>query len=219
VEGKRRTVKATIPYGIVADLDIIHTAPDVSLYSGLGDIIAKVTALRDWKQAFLKRLEERSDFASLISKNSLDVLFAGKNKDIRSYDFQYKLVNSLILSGIAMEIAGSSRPASGGEHLISHALDELSASPSLHGLQVGVATYLCSLLQNNKSEIVKGFLINTGFADFVKKDPLDKKDFIFALKKAPDIKQGYYTILSEENYLELALKYLDTDDLLKELVK
>ena len=55
------------------------------------------------------------------------------------------LATSLMLNGIAMEVCGSSRPASGSEHLISHALDASSARPRLHGLQVGVATYLMSL--------------------------------------------------------------------------
>ncbi|MHC1751188.1 hypothetical protein [Humidesulfovibrio sp.] len=57
------------------------------------------------------------------------------------------LATSLMLNGIAMEICGSSRPASGSEHLVSHALDATRARPRLHGLQVGVATYSMCRLQ------------------------------------------------------------------------
>ena len=57
-----------------------------------------------------------------------------------------------MLNGIAMEMCGSSRPASGSEHLISHALDADSTRPRLHGLQVGVATYLVSILQGQNTE-------------------------------------------------------------------
>ncbi|MDR0952993.1 MAG: iron-containing alcohol dehydrogenase family protein [Elusimicrobiota bacterium] len=218
VEGKRRSVKSTIPYGVVADLDIITGAPQESLYSGLGDIISKVTALWDWKEAFVKKQEDYNDFASLISRNSLDILYS-QERDINTYDFQYKLTNSLLLSGIAMEIAGSSRPASGSEHLVSHALDMHATKPRAHGLQVGVATYLCSLLQDNNTTIVREFLLNTGFASFVKDAPLDKTDFITALKFAPSVKPGYYTIWSEPSSLERAIKFLETDEILRELVK
>ena len=62
------------------------------------------------------------------------------------------LGTALLFNGIAMEISGSSRPASGSEHLISHALDSISKRPRLHGLQVGMATYLISRVQKNQSE-------------------------------------------------------------------
>ncbi|MGB2579388.1 glycerol-1-phosphate dehydrogenase [NAD(P)+] [Elusimicrobium simillimum] len=219
VDGKRRSVKSSMPYGVVADLDVIAGAPAVTLYSGLGDIISKITALWDWKQAFLKHGEDHSDFAALISRNSLDVLFNEGGKDIKSYEFQYKLVNSLVLSGVAMEIAGSSRPASGSEHLISHALDALSPSPHMHGIQVGVAAYLCSMLQGNSTDIIRTFLIRTGFADFVEKAPFSKADFIAALKMAPYVKANYYTILSEADSFDKAAAFIESDDLLKKFIR
>jgi glycerol-1-phosphate dehydrogenase [NAD(P)+] len=218
VSGKRKSAKSTMPYGIVADLDIITKAPEMTLYSGIGDIISKITALWDWKQAFLKMKEDYSDFSALISHNSLDILICNNLNNPKDIEFQYKLVNSLVLSGIAMEIAGSSRPASGSEHLISHALDNVSKNPKMHGLQVGVATYLCSLLQNNKSDLVRDFLIKTGFINFVSQ-MIDKKEFIEALKQAQSIKNNYYTILSEEDYMSKALNFIDTDDILKQILK
>lgn len=66
-----------------------------------------------------------------------------------------------------MEVAGTSRPASGSEHLVSHALDEVCARPQMHGLQVGTAAYLCALLQNNPSTGgLRDILVKTGFFDF-----------------------------------------------------
>lgn len=214
VAGKRKSVKSTIPYGVVADIDVISTAPLISLYSGIGDTISKMTALWDWKQAFVKGFEDFNDFAGLMSHNSLDIIYESKNLNISDKEFKYKMVNSLVLSGIAMEIAGSSRPASGSEHLISHALDAVAKNPKTHGLQVGVATYLCSLLQNNNSEDIKNFLLKMGFFDFIKKDPINREDFIKALQLAPSIKQNYYTILSEKDSLEKALNFINTDEIL-----
>lgn len=215
----RKSVKASIPYGLVADLDIIATAPPATIYSGLGDMVSKVPALWDWKRAFQKKLDTDNDFAALISHNSVDILYAQRSADIHSREFLYKLTNSLVLSGVAMEIAGSSRPASGGEHLISHALDAAATNPRPHGLQVGVAAYLCALLQDNRADIVGGFLLDTGFVDFMSENPLDKRDFITALQKAPSIKPGYYTILSEPDSYARALSLLDSDDILRKIIK
>ena len=219
VAGKRKSVKSTIPYGVVADIDIIETAPKASLYSGIGDTISKITALWDWKQSFLKGYEYFNDFAGLMAHNSLDIVYLCNNLKPEDKEFKYRMVNSLVLSGIAMEIAGSSRPASGSEHLISHALDAVCADQKMHGLQVGIATYLCSLLQNNKQDKVKDFLSETGFFNFAAQDPINKEDFIKALKIAPAIKQNYYTILSERNSFDKAIKFIETDDILKQVIK
>ena len=222
VEGKRKSVKSSIPYGVVADLDVIVSAPKETFYSGIGDMISKVSALWDWKRAFYKKLSTHSDFASMLAYNSLDSLYyAGAGKHFESDEFYSQLINSLVLSGISMEIAGSSRPASGSEHLISHALDQLSEKkPKMHGLQAGAAAYLCALLQNNESAAdVKTFLENIGFADFISKSPFNKREFLKAVEDAPQIKENYYTILSEPDSFEKAVKYIETDELLKEMIK
>lgn len=220
VDGQRKTVKAGIPFGVVADLDVIQSSPQICLYSGVGDMVSKITALYDWKCASEKGLDRYNDFSSLMSYNSLTLLFNKHSTDINDPSFQRSLVNSLLISGIAMEIAGSSRPASGSEHLISHGLDAVSRRPRMHGLQVGVATYLCALLQNNPStDNVREILCATGFFDYVKQDPLSKDDFIKALQLAPTIKANYYTVLSEPDSFARALQYLDKDNILNQLIK
>lgn len=162
--GARKTVKSAIPYGVVIDLDVIAGCPKSFLYSGVGDMIAKVSALWDWKAAFNRGYERFNDFASMMSYNSLDLLFLRHSSDPASPRFQRSLATSLLYSGIAMEIAGTSRPASGSEHLISHALDELAQKPKMHGLQVGTAAYLCAMLQENpETGGVRDILTATGF--------------------------------------------------------
>ncbi len=194
VGGKRKSVKSSIPFGVVIDLDVWLNCPEVSIYSGIGDMVSKITALWDWKKAAEKQMERHKDFASIISYNSLDLLFLKHSYDIKSPDFQRSLANSLLMSGIAMEIAGSSRPASGSEHLISHALDMTAENHKPHGIQVGVASLLCAELQENQNkQDMQYFLKKSGFVDFVAKSPLNKGDFIKALKEAPKIKDNYYT--------------------------
>ena len=72
VGGRRKTVKSSIPFGVVIDLDIIRNSPPVFFYSGLGDMVSKITALSDWKEAANRKLERYSDFASMLAYNSLD---------------------------------------------------------------------------------------------------------------------------------------------------
>lgn len=220
VDGRRKSVKSSIPFGVVIDLDVIRGCPEACFYSGLGDMISKVTALWDWKKAFQKGFERYNDFASLLAYNSLDLLFIKHSVDIHSPEFQRSLTNSLLISGIAMEVAGTSRPASGSEHLISHALDALSKYPQMHGLQVGVATYLCAMLQENTSTAgVREVLIRTGFFNFVAQRPLDKEEFIAALRLAPTIKKDYYTILSEPDSFKRAVELIETDEILRSVIR
>jgi len=106
-----------------------------------------------------------------------------------------------MLNGIAMEVCGSSRPASGSGHLISHALDASSARPRLHGLQVGVATYLVSVLQGENTERIAGLFDATGFWDVIAADPFSRAEWLAAVRAAPPIKEGYYTVLSSRDVM------------------
>ena len=219
VAGARKTVKSSIPYGVVVDLDVIAASPKSFLYSGVGDMLSKISALWDWKQAFLKGYESYNDFAAMLSYNSLDLLYLRHSSDISCPQFQRSLVNSLLYSGIAMEIAGTSRPASGSEHLISHALDKISEHPQLHGVQVGVASYLCSILQNNQATSgLRELLKKVGFFDFVAENPLKKGEFIEALRLAPSIKRDYYTVLSEDGMFERAVQLISEDAVLQKVI-
>jgi len=219
VRGKRKSVKAGSPFGIVIDLDVIKGNPDIFLYSGIGDMLSKVTALRDWQTARDKWLDRFVDFSSILAYNSLDILFLKHLVDIRCEDFQRSLASSLMMSGLAMEIAGSSRPASGSEHLISHALDEICEKPKMHGIQVGVATYLCAMLQENEQvDNLKIVFEETGFTDCVKKDPFNYDEFIKALKLAPTIKNDFYTVLSEPDSFDRAIKLIAEDRFLSSVI-
>ncbi len=111
------------------------------------------------------------------------------------------LGTALLLNGISMSICGSSRPASGSEHLISHALDSLSKRPRLHGLQVGVATYLISLLQNQNSGRIAALFDAIGFWRAIASDPFDRAEWLDAARIAPTMKSDFYTVLSSRDCL------------------
>ena len=176
--------------------------------SGIGDLVAKFTAVRDWKLAFHRTGEPVNDFAALLSDGSIHGYLSHPRFDL---DGIRLLATSLLLNGIAMEICGSSRPASGSEHLISHALDAISPRPRLHGLQVGIATYLVSLLQGCNTDRIAGLFDVTGFWDAVAEDPFSRSEWLQAIRAAPSVKEGYYTVLSSRDVLTEAETILTHD--------
>jgi glycerol-1-phosphate dehydrogenase [NAD(P)+] len=193
IRGKRRSLPAALPFGVVIDTAVCRDAPRTLTLSGVGDLVAKFTAVRDWKLAFHATGEPVDDFAALLSDGSIHAYLSHPGFDL---DGIRLLATVLMLNGIAMEICGSSRPASGSEHLISHALDATSARPRLHGLQVGVASYLVSILQEGNTDRIAELFDATGFWDAVAADPFSRAEWLAAVRAAPAVKQGYYTVLS-----------------------
>ena len=119
-----------------------------------------------------------------------------------------------MLNGIAMEVCNSSRPASGSEHLISHALDQISARPRLHGLQVGVAAYIVSMLQGEQTGTIRTLFEASGFWEMVRSDPFCKAEWIEAVRMAPTIKKGFYTVLSSRDCVDEIRALLENDVIL-----
>jgi glycerol-1-phosphate dehydrogenase [NAD(P)+] len=219
VNGKRKSLKAQIPYGVVIDTEIISKSPAHYTISGIGDLISKFTAIHDWNLAWHMVQEPVNDFAVLISTNAVENMVHYHNKNILDLEFIRLICGCLVMSGIAMEVSGSSRPASGSEHLISHAYDMIAASPTLHGIQVGVASYVISVIQKNReAATIKKVLEDTGFFEYVRSKPLNKADFIKAVHLAPSIKTNYYTILSEKENIEALISFIEEDALCRELI-
>lgn len=215
VKGSRRTVRTVIPHSVILDTEIIRAAPEAFFYSGLGDLFCKFTSVFDWKLAFNRKGEPVNDFAATICSNAADTFFYYPNKHPQDLDFLRVVSSSLMMAGIAMEIAGSSRPASGSEHLISHAYDRLAEKPSLHGLQVGVASYAVSHLQGDTHQVLKQSIESSGFRAFMEKHPLSRRDFIEAAKFAPNVKEDFYTVLSERGAIENLLTFIEKDELMR----
>jgi glycerol-1-phosphate dehydrogenase [NAD(P)+] len=194
--GQRRSLPSRMPFGVVIDSEVTRQAPQALWWSGIGDLVAKITAVRDWKLAFHARGTLVDDFAALLSDATVFQFVA---RPVRDAAGESLLGNALMLNGVAMEVCGSSRPASGSEHLISHALDSLSAQPRLHGLQVGVATYLVSHLQAQGTDLIGTLFERTQFWDAFRGHPLSRREWIQAIRLAPSLKHDFYTILSERD--------------------
>ena len=172
-------------------------------------------AVADWKLAFNAVGTPVDDFAALLSDATVFQFIARPTRDLEGVRL---LGTSLMLNGIAMEVCGSSRPASGSEHLISHALDSLGSKPRMHGLQVGVATYLVSLLQKQNSATIADLFEKTGFWRAIERDPFRRADWLEALRRAPAIKQDFYTVLSSRDCRPEAEEFLRSDPRLRTCV-
>lgn len=212
--GKRLSVHAKMPYGILVDVDVISRSPDIFIQSGVGDLVAKITATEDWL------FEERNgktvvdDCALMISKKAVNSFVRTELGEIHGRLFIKELLDSLTMCGIAMEIAGNSAPASGSEHLMSHAIDEFGEHPTMHGIQVGVATYLMSLVQEHRHHRVHTILEQTGFFDLVEGLGLKRSDYHMAIDAAPSVKAKRFTYLHVEQCRDDAHRLLDTDPVL-----
>ncbi len=207
--GARRSLAAALPQGVVIDTGVCLAAPRLLWLSGVGDLASKLTAVFDWKLAFHHRREPVDDLAALLSDATVHQFMDNPSFDAKGMEL---LGTALMLNGIAMEICGSSRPASGSEHLISHALDATSARPRLHGLQVGLASYIVSRLQGGgQTESLAGLFEATGFFAAVRADPFSRREWLEAVKRAPTIKDEFFTVLSLRDCLGEVRAIMDDD--------
>ena len=218
VDGRRTSVPAKLAYGILVDTEVIRTAPEQFIYSGIGDMVSKITALYDWVYEAEHGVGTLNDFAVMIAKKAVNSFVRTPYQSIKDEIFLKELLDSLSMSGIANEIAGSSAPTSGSEHLISHALDKLLEVPQLHGIQVGIATYIMAKVQDHRYVRVNTVLTETGFWDYVETLQMKQSDFLRAIDLAPSIKPHRHTYLHEEKYREEAKRLVLTDEILQRVL-
>lgn len=218
VEGRRTSVPARLAYGIIVDTEVIRTAPERFIYSGIGDMVSKITALYDWQFEAQAGYAQVNDFAVMIAKKAVNSFVRTPFESIQEELFLRELLDSLAMSGIANEIAGSSAPTSGSEHLISHALDKMLEQPQLHGIQVGIATYLMARVQDHRYERINKIFTDTGFWNYVGTLGMKREDFAGAIDLAPSIKPHRHTYLHEEQYRNEAKRLLREDEILSKIL-
>jgi len=188
-----KSMGAMAPIGVVADLNILRNQPREQFLAGVGDLFSNISALCDWDLAAERGFERVDPVAAYLSRNAVENLFRAIEN---GHDLYATLVEGLVVSGVAMVLAGNSRPSSGAEHLISHALDRLPTH-SLHGLQVGVATFFTLRLHGKDYRRYMELLNQIGFPCNWEQLNVGKETFMEAVKIAPQTRSGRYTILSE----------------------
>lgn len=209
VDGVKTSLEAQSPIAVVADTGIISKSPHRMLAAGCGDIISNKTAVLDWKLAQRLRNEEFSSYAATLSEITADMLIENANEIKPNLEESaWAVVKALTASGVAMSIAGSSRPASGSEHKFSHALDAIAEKPALHGEQCGIGSIMMMYLHGGNWEKLRDSLEIIGAPIDISDLELTREDIIQALVKAHDIKPERYTILGYHGLTEEAAETL-----------
>lgn len=200
---------AVSPMAILADTAIISKAPYRMLASGCADVVSNLSAVLDWELAHRLKDEEFSTFAASLSKTS-SMLLLDKAEDIRSgfEEAVWQAVKCMITSGVAMSVAGNTRPASGAEHMFSHMLDRIAPGKALHGEQCGVGAIMMLYLHGEDWERIRDFLNDIGAPTTAKELGIPKKQIVESLLCAQEIRPERYTILGEQGLTKDAAKKL-----------
>ncbi|MEM1525164.1 MAG: NAD(P)-dependent glycerol-1-phosphate dehydrogenase [Nitrososphaerales archaeon] len=196
------------PIGILGDIDVIYEAPKRLLASGCGDLIAKITAVKDWELARDIKKEYFGNYAANLARMSAEIVIKeseGIGKGLK--ECVRDVVEALISAGVAAGIAGSSRPCSGSEHLFSHALSIIAPNAGLHGERCGIGTIMIAKLYGMDWESLRKSLLNIHAPTSAMEIGVSEEQVVEALLLASTIRPDRFTILN--------VKKLDYESALK----
>ncbi len=151
VHGHKKSLPAAAAAGVFLDLGVLARAPARMIRAGLGDSLCRCTAQADWLLAHLLRDEPYREAPFALLREDEDGLLAAPEALLQGEaEAMERLARTLVLSGFGMAICGSSKPASQGEHLISHYADMMGDPgwrENLHGEQIALTTLTMARLQ------------------------------------------------------------------------
>lgn len=196
LNGEATSVSARTPSAIVADTKIISRAPPRLMAAGCGDVISNYTALLDWQLAKRLRNEEYSEYAAALSGMTARMIVElAPTLRPGLEDSAKTVIKALISSGVAMSIAGSSRPASGSEHKFAHAMNRIAPGKALHGELCGLGTIVMMYLHGGDWRMIREALSRLGAPTSAAKLGIDPETIVQALITAHEIRPERYTIL------------------------
>lgn len=227
-KGVKRTLTAVPPLALVADSNVLASAPLKLIASGVGDMLGKYTSLFDWKISSILTGEYYCEYVFSLMKSALDEVVANapkiKTRDVTSIE---SLTYGLVLSGLAMQMTGNSRPASGAEHHISHLIEMGVVSKNntaFHGEKVGVATVLVlqKYRQATQKSLTESDIIDFDYdySDFIKEKFSSLSDEIIK-ENAPDpLKTVEIPVLLEkwDEICAFAKEFLPSADFVKHIL-
>ncbi|MFC7166551.1 NAD(P)-dependent glycerol-1-phosphate dehydrogenase [Halospeciosus flavus] len=209
----RHSVSAAPPIAVIADTGVLADAPWELTTAGCADIISNYTAVKDWRLANRLKNVTYSEYSAALAEMTAELLVdsAGSIKPGLE-ESAWMVVKALVSSGVAMSIAGSSRPASGAEHLFSHQLDRIAPGKALHGHQVGVGTILVEYLhtgENGDWTAVRDALDTLDAPTTADDLGITDEEVVEALTHAHEIRDRYTILgdgISEEAAIEAATR-------------
>ncbi|WP_165975801.1 iron-containing alcohol dehydrogenase family protein [Actinomadura rubrisoli] len=190
-----------MPLAMVVDLDYVRAAPERLVRAGVGDVVSNFSAVDDWLLAAEECGERIDRMALTVARTAAEALLH-QPESIESDRFLTVLAEGLVLSGMAMSFAGDSRPASGGDHEILHAIDQLFPGTGNHGELAGIGAAFCYHLRATRLGVgaerlteILACLGRHGLPRFPADLGLSVEQFAEAVQYAPRTRPGRYTIL------------------------
>ncbi len=199
--GRKGSYGVQMPIAVMVDLDYVRRSDPALRRGGVGDVISNLSAIADWRLAERVRGEEVDGVAVTFARLAATSVLL-REDGIDDDDFLIALAEALVLSGLAMATAGSSRPCSGGDHEILHAIDHLFPGTAGHGELAGAASLFTAHLRDEDG-LAAGLakcLAQHGLPRTPADLGLTEQQFAQAVVHAPQTRPDRYTILE---HLEL----------------
>ncbi len=194
-DGQKRSYGAHLPIGVIVDLGLVSAGPVEHVRSGIGDTVSNLSAVADWTLAGSALGEKIDGLAVALARTAAEAVLGGPG-DTTSEEFLTTLADSLVISGTAMSVAGTSRPCSGGCHEISHSIDSLFPGTALHGEQVAVGALFTSFLRESPElDAIDTCFRRHGVARVPSDLGLTSEQFALSASSAPGTRPDRYTIL------------------------
>jgi glycerol-1-phosphate dehydrogenase [NAD(P)+] len=195
-DGHKGSYGVQMPMAVVVDLDYVRRSEPHMRRSGIGDAVSNLSAIADWRLAGEARGEPVDGIAVTFAHTAAAAVIH-REDGIDDDPFLVALAEALVLSGLAMATAGSSRPCSGGEHEILHAIDQLFPGSAGHGELAGAASLFTAFLRGDERQaaLLDGCLSRHGLPRLPRELGLDEAQFAEAVVRAPATRPDRYTIL------------------------
>lgn len=206
--GKTVSLPGKMPDHVFIDLKIIRAAPKKYIIAAALDLLSNLSATSDWKYAAEHGDGNLNYLAYQFSRIAAYQLLDCVSWELTSSEFIRAVIHGQILSAMAMAYAGSSRPCSGSEHLISHALDELDLSKDLlHGEKVGRATLFTLYLQGKTNPKINKLFESFNVAVELTYEDLSDNELLNVFRRARTTRPGRRTVLDDYKDEELVNSY------------
>src|SRR5216683_2722629 len=195
-ESGKNSYGVALPVAVVVDLDRVRSGPARFVRAGIGEAVSNLSAVADWELAAADNSEPVDGLAVTLARTAAEAVLHQPGT-VDCDEFLTVLAESLVLSGLAMAVAGSSRPCSGGDHEIMHAVDQLYPGTGSHGELAGAGALFCAHLRDDpgQAELISACLARHGLPRTPADLGLSLADFTKAVELAPATRPGRYTIL------------------------
>lgn len=198
-QGRKGSYGVQIPLAVVVDSAFVGDADPRTTKAGIGDLLSNLSAVGDWELGSQRLGEPIDGLAVAMARTAAHAVLHSPDP-IESNRFIEILGQSLVMSGLAMAVAGTSRPCSGACHEISHALDELDPDrPTLHGEQVALgALYATFLRQEDQAfDDLARAMGRFGLGRRPSEIGVTHEEFVQAVLTAPMTRPERYTVLED----------------------